>query len=119
MLMVKGLKSMWRQAAPILRTTLQGVLQRIIMQAGSPLRVSCPSFLLLGPTCAAHMWQHSVVALDSVCLGAGGRPGSGRVRGEGGAAAAGGALRTLRDGHDGGFVADHRCASTRHTPCPA
>lgn len=31
-LMVKGLKSMWRQAAPILRTTLQGALQRIIMQ---------------------------------------------------------------------------------------
>lgn len=31
-LMVKGLKSMWRQAAPILRTTLQGAVQRIIMQ---------------------------------------------------------------------------------------
>lgn len=33
-LLVKGLKSMWRQAAPILRTTLQGVLQCILMQAG-------------------------------------------------------------------------------------
>lgn len=30
--MVKGLKSMWRQAAPIVRSTLQGALQRIIMQ---------------------------------------------------------------------------------------
>lgn len=32
-LMVKGLKSMWRQAPPIVRNTLQGVLARIIMQA--------------------------------------------------------------------------------------
>jgi hypothetical protein len=31
--MVKGLKSMWRQAPPIVRNTLQGVLARIIMQA--------------------------------------------------------------------------------------
>ena len=31
-LMVKGLKSMWRQAPPIVRNTLQGVLARIIMQ---------------------------------------------------------------------------------------
>lgn len=31
-LMVKGLKSMWRQAPPIVRNTLQGVLTRIIMQ---------------------------------------------------------------------------------------
>jgi len=31
-LMVKGLKSMWRQAAPILRTTLQGVLHRILVE---------------------------------------------------------------------------------------
>jgi hypothetical protein len=30
--MVKGLKSMWRQAPPIVRNTLQGVLTRIIMQ---------------------------------------------------------------------------------------
>ena len=33
-LMVKGLKSMWRQAPPIVRNTLQGVLTRIIMQVG-------------------------------------------------------------------------------------
>ena len=32
-LVVKGLKSMWRQAAPIVRSTLQGSLKRIIMQA--------------------------------------------------------------------------------------
>lgn len=32
--MVKGLKSMWRQAPPIVRNTLQGVLTRIIMQVG-------------------------------------------------------------------------------------
>ena len=31
-LLVKGLKSMWRQAAPIVRNTLQGALRRIIMQ---------------------------------------------------------------------------------------
>jgi len=31
-LLVKGLKSMWRQAAPIVRNTLQGGLRRIIMQ---------------------------------------------------------------------------------------
>ncbi|KAL6767178.1 hypothetical protein ACKKBG_A38930 [Auxenochlorella protothecoides x Auxenochlorella symbiontica] len=31
-LMVKGLVSMWRQAAPIVRTTLHGVLERIIMR---------------------------------------------------------------------------------------
>ena len=31
-LMVKGLRSMWRQAPPILRTVLQGILHRIIMQ---------------------------------------------------------------------------------------
>lgn len=31
-LIVKGLKSMWRQTAPILRTTLHGALVRIIMQ---------------------------------------------------------------------------------------
>ncbi len=35
-LMVKGLKSMWRQAPPIVRNTLQGVLARIIMQACIP-----------------------------------------------------------------------------------
>ena len=35
-LMVKGLKSMWRQAPPIVRNTLQGVLHRIIMQVGAP-----------------------------------------------------------------------------------
>ena len=32
-LMVKGLKSMWRQAAPVVRRTLHGCLQRILMQA--------------------------------------------------------------------------------------
>ncbi|KAK9810365.1 hypothetical protein WJX72_009511 [[Myrmecia] bisecta] len=31
-LMVKGLKSMWRQAAPVVRNVLQGSLRRIIMQ---------------------------------------------------------------------------------------
>ena len=31
-LMVKGLKSMWRQAPLIVRNTLQGVLARIILQ---------------------------------------------------------------------------------------
>lgn len=31
-LMVKGLKSMWRQAAPIVRRTLHGCLLRILMQ---------------------------------------------------------------------------------------
>lgn len=30
-LIVKGLKSMWRQAAPIVRTTLHGALVRILM----------------------------------------------------------------------------------------
>ena len=30
--MVKGLKSMWRQAPPVVRTTLHGVLLRIVMQ---------------------------------------------------------------------------------------
>ena len=35
--MVKGLKSMWRQAPPIVRSTLQGVLTRIIMQVTCPL----------------------------------------------------------------------------------
>ena len=34
-LMVKGLKSMWRQAPPIVRNTLQGVLTRIIMQVAA------------------------------------------------------------------------------------
>ena len=29
---MKGLKSMWRQAAPIVRNSLQGALRRIIMQ---------------------------------------------------------------------------------------
>lgn len=47
MLMVKGLKSMWRQAAPILRTTLQGVLQRIIMQVPTtPLPPKDPEYIL-------------------------------------------------------------------------
>lgn len=31
-LIVKGLKSMWRQAAPIVRTTLHGALERILMR---------------------------------------------------------------------------------------
>ena len=31
-LIVKGLKSMWRQAAPIVRTTLHGALVRILME---------------------------------------------------------------------------------------
>jgi len=31
-LMVKGLKSMWRQAAPILHTTLQGVLHHLLIK---------------------------------------------------------------------------------------
>ena len=31
-LMIKGLKSAWRQAAPIVRTTLHGALTRILMQ---------------------------------------------------------------------------------------
>lgn len=31
-LMVKGLKSMWRQAAPVVRRTLHGCLLRILMQ---------------------------------------------------------------------------------------
>ena len=35
-LMVKGLKSMWRQAPPVVRNTLQGVLTRIIMQVPIP-----------------------------------------------------------------------------------
>jgi len=35
-LMVKGLKSMWRQAAPVVRRTLHGCLQRILMQACPP-----------------------------------------------------------------------------------
>ena len=30
--MIKGLKSAWRQAAPIVRTTLHGALTRILMQ---------------------------------------------------------------------------------------
>ena len=34
--MVKGLKSMWRQAAPVVRRTLHGCLQRILMQARAP-----------------------------------------------------------------------------------
>jgi hypothetical protein len=36
--MVKGLKSMWRQAAPVVRRTLHGCLQRILMQARAPAR---------------------------------------------------------------------------------
>lgn len=38
--MVKGLKSMWRQAPPIVRNTLQGVLTRIIMQV-TPRALTC------------------------------------------------------------------------------
>ena len=43
--MVKGLKSMWRQAAPVVRRTLHGCLLRILMQAracacGSPSRAA-------------------------------------------------------------------------------
>lgn len=41
-LLVKGLKSMWRQAAPIVRNTLQGALRRIIMQVRLPVITSCP-----------------------------------------------------------------------------
>lgn len=40
-LMVKGLKSMWRQAPPIVRNTLQGVLTRIIMQVSSQSCFAC------------------------------------------------------------------------------
>lgn len=48
-LMVKGLKSMWRQAPPIVRNTLQGVLTRIIMQVGFKgmhVLPSCPGSML-------------------------------------------------------------------------
>ena len=31
-LVVKGVRSMWRQAAPIVRTTLHGALQKIVME---------------------------------------------------------------------------------------
>lgn len=41
-LLVKGLKSMWRQAAPIVRNTLQGALRRIIMQVRLCVNTSCP-----------------------------------------------------------------------------
>ena len=64
-LMVKGLKSMWRQAAPILRTTLQGVLQRIIMQAGSCL--SLARLLSVVSAARTSAWSAHVPAQ---CLGA-------------------------------------------------
>lgn len=35
-LMVKGLKSMWRQAAPIVRSTLTGALIRILLKVAPP-----------------------------------------------------------------------------------
>ena len=40
-LLVKGLKSMWRQAAPIVRNTLQGALRRIIMQVHTVNTLCC------------------------------------------------------------------------------
>ena len=63
--MVKGLKSMWRQAPPIVRNTLQGVLARIIMQARTKSKHSTtvsPGLstvaLTLHVTLLALSWSH-------------------------------------------------------------
>lgn len=43
--MVKGVKSMWRQTAPLGRNLIQGLLQRIIMKVWNPLFHSLSIFL--------------------------------------------------------------------------
>lgn len=74
-LLVKGLKSMWRQAAPIVRNTLQGSLRRIIMQVRRTPSALCPLPYALCPMPSAlsplpfalcHNPEPSAFALSSL-----------------------------------------------------
>jgi hypothetical protein len=90
-LMVKGLKSMWRQAPPIVRNTLQGVLARIIMQVCSFSRTP-PTRDLLVIACLSFSFDvrrlqlvHALLQDVPVrsCIGAAGMsPAAGCDRGE-------------------------------------
>ena len=75
-LLVKGLKSMWRQAAPIVRNTLQGALRRIIMQVCTcPASDPCPLLLhqaergCRSPAAAPTYARLLLCAAASSCVG--------------------------------------------------
>lgn len=92
-LIVKGLKSMWRQAAPILRTTLHGALVRILMQddvSGAVRFVQSEVFRLLSGRVGAHeltmtggLWRLTGEQVASAAAGGeeGGGGGGGNVAG--------------------------------------